>query len=87
MPSLSTRFERNEEARELLIDAIELWILTAVKDGKDLPVINGCKLAVSGPQAGGFHFSEMEAKSWQKRKGGQPDSSYPPDLLDRRERI
>jgi predicted RNase H-like HicB family nuclease len=35
-----------EDARESLIDAIELWITAGFKDG-DMPVINGMKLAIS----------------------------------------
>ena len=36
-----------EEAREDLIDAIELWIMSALMDGDEIPVINGCRLAVT----------------------------------------
>jgi predicted RNase H-like HicB family nuclease len=37
-----------EEARELLIDAVELWILLVLKDGDSPPVVNGCALALTG---------------------------------------
>ena len=36
-----------EEAREDLIDAIELWVMSALMDGDEIPVINGCRLAVT----------------------------------------
>ena len=44
LPGCMTQGDTFERARELLIDAIELWVLSAIKDGDDLPVINGCKL-------------------------------------------
>ncbi len=34
-----------EEARENLIDAIELWITVGLKKGEEMPVVNGCHLA------------------------------------------
>lgn len=46
LPGCMTQADTVEEARELLIDAIEVWILAAIKDGDDLPVVNGCKLAI-----------------------------------------
>ena len=49
LPGCVTQGDTFEAARELLIDAIELWVLSAVKDGDDLPIVNGFKLAVSGP--------------------------------------
>ena len=36
-----------EEAREDLIDAIELWVMSALMDGDEIPAINGCRLAVA----------------------------------------
>jgi len=39
LPGCMTQGDTFEEARELLIDAIELWVLLAVKDGDDLPVL------------------------------------------------
>ncbi|HBR18376.1 MAG: hypothetical protein A3G39_09000 [Deltaproteobacteria bacterium RIFCSPLOWO2_12_FULL_43_16] len=34
-----------EEARENLIDAIELWITVGLKKGEEMPVVNGRHLA------------------------------------------
>lgn len=36
-----------EDTRELLIDAIETWLLSALKDGVSLPVVNDCRLAIT----------------------------------------
>ena len=55
-PGLTTCFAF-EDARELLSDAIETWVLSAVKDGETLPVVDGCRLAVMEPPGepeGGF---------------------------------
>lgn len=49
LPGCMTQGDTFEGARELLIDAIELWVLSAIKDGDDVPIVNGCKLAISGP--------------------------------------
>jgi predicted RNase H-like HicB family nuclease len=34
-----------EEARENLVDAIEVWLMSALRSGEDPPVVNGCRLA------------------------------------------
>lgn len=39
-----------EEARNNLIDAIELWITVVLKDGEDAPIINDTQLATSVEQ-------------------------------------
>jgi predicted RNase H-like HicB family nuclease len=57
LPGCMTQGDTYEGARELLIDAIELWVLSAIKDGDKLPIINGCELAVSGS-------SKLEAMSY-----------------------
>lgn len=49
LPGCMTQEDTFEDTRELLIDAIETWILSAVKDGETLPVVNGCRLAVMEP--------------------------------------
>jgi predicted RNase H-like HicB family nuclease len=50
LPGCMTQGGSVEEARELLIDAIEVWILSAIKDGERVPVVNGCRLAISGTE-------------------------------------
>lgn len=42
-----TQGENFEEARENLIDAIELWVTAGLREGEEMPAINGCKLAIS----------------------------------------
>lgn len=40
-----------EEARENLIDAIEVWILAGLQRGEEMPVVNGHRLAITdGPR-------------------------------------
>jgi predicted RNase H-like HicB family nuclease len=36
-----------EEARENLIDAIEVWVMAGLQSGEVLPVVNGCRLAIT----------------------------------------
>jgi predicted RNase H-like HicB family nuclease len=45
LPGCFTQGSFFEEARENLIDAIELWITVGLKRGEEMPVINGCHLA------------------------------------------
>jgi len=42
-----TQGENFEDARENLIDAIELWIMAGLKNGEKMPIVNGCYLAMS----------------------------------------
>jgi predicted RNase H-like HicB family nuclease len=35
------------EARDNLIDAIELWITVGLRDGEEMPLINGAKLVTA----------------------------------------
>ncbi len=49
-PDLSgcmTQGDNHEEARENLIDAIELWITSSLGDGDTLPPVNGRELITS----------------------------------------
>ena len=39
-----------EEARENLIDAIEVWIMAGLRCGEEIPVVNGCRLAITARQ-------------------------------------
>lgn len=45
LPGCFTQGRNFEEARENLIDAIELWVTVGLKKGEKMPVINGCRLA------------------------------------------
>src|SRR5436853_6422752 len=43
-----------EEARENLVDAIEVWLMSGLRSGEDPPVVNGCRLAITtGPRKQG----------------------------------
>lgn len=50
LPGCMTQGDNFEEARENLIDAIELCITSALRDGEIVPVVNGCVLVTSMPQ-------------------------------------
>ena len=60
LPGCFTQGENYEEARENLIDAIELWITAGLRDGAEIPVINGCALAASKMQLDLEFQKEME---------------------------
>lgn len=45
LPGCFTQGNNFEEARENLIDAIELWITVGLKKGEEMPIVNGCRLA------------------------------------------
>jgi predicted RNase H-like HicB family nuclease len=47
LPGCMTQGDTFEDTRELLIDAIQTWLLSALKDGEVLPVVNGYSLAVA----------------------------------------
>ncbi|TAK67450.1 MAG: type II toxin-antitoxin system HicB family antitoxin [Bacteroidetes bacterium] len=44
LPGCYTQGETFEEARENLLEAIELWVTIAIRQFEELPVINGCTL-------------------------------------------
>ena len=45
LPGCITQGENFEEARDNLIDAIQLWITVGLREGEKMPVVNGCQLA------------------------------------------
>src|SRR5437016_1727684 len=47
LPGCLTQGVTVEEARENLVDAIEVWLLSALRDGEDPPIVNGYRLAIS----------------------------------------
>jgi predicted RNase H-like HicB family nuclease len=47
LPGCLTQGATFEEARENLLDAIEVWVLSGLRDGDDPPVVNGCQLAIT----------------------------------------
>lgn len=48
LPGCLTQAASVEEARENLVDAIEVWIMSGLRDGQDPPAVNGCRLAILG---------------------------------------
>ena len=47
LPGCLTQGGSFEEARENLIDAIEVWVMAGLQNGEELPVVNGCRLAIT----------------------------------------
>jgi predicted RNase H-like HicB family nuclease len=47
LPGCMTQGDNFEEARTNLIDAIELWVTSALKDGDPIPTVNGCSLIIA----------------------------------------
>src|SRR5438105_7098679 len=47
LPGCLTQGETVEEARENLVDAIEVWLMSGLRNGEDPPVVNGCRLAIT----------------------------------------
>jgi predicted RNase H-like HicB family nuclease len=47
LPGCLTQGTTFEEARENLVDAIEVWLLSGLRSGEDLPVVNGRRLAIT----------------------------------------
>ena len=47
LPGCMTQGATIEEARENLVDAIEVWLMSGLRSGEDPPVVNGCCLAIS----------------------------------------
>ncbi|MGR3316888.1 MAG: type II toxin-antitoxin system HicB family antitoxin [Candidatus Anammoxibacter sp.] len=50
LPGCMTQGDTFEEARDNLIDAIELWITVGLRENENMPTVNGVKLAVSNEQ-------------------------------------
>jgi predicted RNase H-like HicB family nuclease len=47
LPGCLTQGATVEEARENLMDAIEVWLLSGLRSGEDPPVVNGRCLAIA----------------------------------------
>jgi predicted RNase H-like HicB family nuclease len=52
LPGCLTQGDSIEEARENLIDAIEVWIMAGLQSGEQMPVINNCRLAITTARGG-----------------------------------
>jgi predicted RNase H-like HicB family nuclease len=47
LPGCMTQGDNFEEARDNLIDAIELWITVGLREGEEMPLINEARLATA----------------------------------------
>ena len=47
LPGCMTQGDNFEEARDNLIDAIELWITVGLREGEEMPLINGARLVTA----------------------------------------
>ena len=47
LPGCMTQGVTFEEARDNLVDAIEVWLMSGLRGGEDPPVVNGCRLAIT----------------------------------------
>lgn len=47
LPSRMTQGKDFEDARDNLIDAIEMRTMVGLREGDELPVVDGCRLAAS----------------------------------------
>src|SRR5216110_3204147 len=64
LPGCLTQGATFEEARENLVDAIEVWLLSGLRSGEDPPVVNGCRLAISAaPRRPGRAQSQPRLKA------------------------
>ncbi len=47
LPGCMTQGDNVEDARDNLLDAIQLWITSALSDGEKIPTVNGYELVVA----------------------------------------
>jgi len=64
LPGCVTQAASFEEARENLVDAIEVWLMSGLRSGEDPPVVNGCRLAITAaPRRSGHAQSQTRLKT------------------------
>ena len=64
LPGCLTQGATIEEARENLVDAIEVWLLSGLRSGEDPPVVNGRRLAITAvPRRHGDAQSQPRLKA------------------------
>lgn len=64
LPGCVTQAPSIEEARESLVDAIEVWLMSSLRCGEDPPVVNGCRLAITtAPRRPGHAKSQPRVKA------------------------
>ncbi|MBM4046752.1 MAG: type II toxin-antitoxin system HicB family antitoxin [Planctomycetes bacterium] len=84
LPGCFTQGDSLEEARENLIDAIEVWIMAGLRSGEEIPVVNGCQLAVTASTAGTATASGWTPARQRARPTGCPPSVAAPGARERR---
>jgi predicted RNase H-like HicB family nuclease len=47
LPGCLTQGTTFEEARENLMDTVEVWLKCGLRSGEDPPMVNGCRLAIT----------------------------------------
>ncbi|HTU20174.1 MAG TPA: type II toxin-antitoxin system HicB family antitoxin [Gemmataceae bacterium] len=64
LPGCLTQGTTIEEARQNLVDAIEVWLLSGLRNGEDPPLVNGCCLAITAaPRRSGDVHSQPRIKA------------------------
>ncbi len=64
LPGCLTQGATVEEARENLVDAIEVWLMSGLRGGEDPPIVNGCRLAITtSPRRPGHAKSKPRIKA------------------------
>jgi predicted RNase H-like HicB family nuclease len=64
LPGCLTQGATFEEARENLVDAVEVWLMSGLRSGEDPPVVNGCRLAITtAPRRPGYAQSRSRIKA------------------------
>src|SRR5947207_871694 len=64
LPGCLTQGATFEEARENLVDAIEVWLMSGLRSGEDPPVVNRCRLAIAdAPRKSGYARSQPRIKA------------------------
>lgn len=58
LPGCMTQGDNFEDAREKLIDAIELWITVGLREGEEMPLVNDVKLATAVERSEAISASE-----------------------------
>jgi predicted RNase H-like HicB family nuclease len=64
LPGCMTQAASFEEARESLVDAIEVWLMSGLRCGEDPPIVNGCRLAITvSPRRPGYGQAKPRLKA------------------------
>jgi predicted RNase H-like HicB family nuclease len=73
LPGCFTQGGGFEQARENLIDAIDVWIMATLQSGDRLPIVNGCQLAITADERGRQRAKADSApktrKAWIAKEG------------------